>query len=178
MPRKWLKQRMPDKAALTQNKSLGVLQRWIHDPNLWHLTRHSASMAFLVGTVAAFVPLPLQMLLAAIGAILFRCNLPIAVALTWATNPITTPPLVVLSLQVGGWVLGRPATPVDFEFTWDWLTSVTWTDIEAGFATLMVGSVICGIVFGVIGMIGIRLLWRWHVVQRWEARKRRRSAQS
>ena len=175
MPRKWLKKIMPDTAALKQNKSLGLLSRWIHDPNLWHLTRHSASMAFLVGIFAAFIPVPAQMLIAAIGAILVRGNLPIAVALTWATNPFTTPPLVVLAFKVGGWALDRSTTPVNIEFSWAWLQSITFADLESSYGTLLVGSVICGVVFGLIGMICIRLLWRWQVGRRWEKRKRLQS---
>jgi uncharacterized protein len=171
MPRKWLKKMIPDTTSITRTRSLGFLSRWIHDPNLWHLTRHSASMAFLVGIIAAFVPLPAQMFIAAAGAILVRANLPIAVALTFITNPLTTPPLIVVAVKVGAWVLDRPTVPANFEFTWEWLCSITWVELQTGFGTLLVGSFVCGFVLGIIGMVSIRLLWRWHVIQRWRNRK-------
>ena len=38
---------------------------------------------------------------------------------------------------------------------------------------LLVGSLICGILFGALGYLGVRLLWRWSVVRHWEQRKKR-----
>ena len=37
---------------------------------------------------------------------------------------------------------------------------------------LFLGSVFCGAVAGVIGYIGLRLLWRLHVVGEWKKRRR------
>jgi len=73
-----------------------------------HLNRRSVSGAFAVGLFFAFWPVPLQMLLAAIGAILVRVNLPISVTLVWITNPITIPPIFYFSYLVGTWMLGTP----------------------------------------------------------------------
>jgi len=38
----------------------------------------------------------------------------------------------------------------------------------------LLGSLVTGILAGCIGYVGVRLLWRWHVVRQWEARKRNR----
>jgi uncharacterized protein (DUF2062 family) len=175
MPRRWFKQWSPDPASLRNHKGLGPLKRWLQDPNLWHLTRHSVSIAFLVGIFAALIPLPVQMLLAALGAIWLRGNVAVAVALTWATNPLTTPPLILAALHVGGWVLGQPAVPAGFELTWERVSDITLEEIERGYGTLLVGSIICGAVFGIIAMLAVKWFWRWHVVRRWRQRSVKRS---
>jgi len=172
MPRKLLKRMMPDPATIKENKSLSALGDWIHDPNLWHLTRHSASTAFLVGLFAALMPTPGQTLIAAGLAVLFRANLPIAVALTWVTNPLTTPPIVIVAYNVGAWLLSSPPLPTNFEFSF----SSLFGEFGAVAKPFLLGSVVSGILAGSIGYVSIRLLWRWHVVRQWNARKRARSA--
>ena len=62
-------------------KSLHLLGDWIYASNLWHINRYSASMAFFVGLFVAFMPIPGQMVLAAVLAVLFGCNLPLSVGL-------------------------------------------------------------------------------------------------
>jgi len=54
-------------------------QNLIHDPNLFHINRHSLSAGVFVGLFIAFLPIPGQVLVAAFMAWKLRCNLPIAV---------------------------------------------------------------------------------------------------
>lgn len=63
----------------------------IADPGLWQLTRRSVANAFSVGLFCAMLPIPCQMVAAALGARLTRCNLALAVGLVWITNPLTMP---------------------------------------------------------------------------------------
>jgi uncharacterized protein (DUF2062 family) len=83
---------------------LGTL---LHDPNLWHLNRHSVARAMAVGLFAAFIPIPLQMLVAAILAITVRGNMPIAISLVWLTNPITMP-VFICTYMTGAWLMNVP----------------------------------------------------------------------
>ena len=93
MPRRIFKRYMPDPERIRGDKSLRFLGKLIHEPNLWHLNRRSVARAMAVGLFAAFIPLPMQMLLAASLAIPVRGNLPISIGLVWLTNPITMPPV-------------------------------------------------------------------------------------
>ena len=91
MPRKTLKMMMPEPAKLRRSGQLAILGDWVFEPNLWHINRYSVSMAFFVGLSLAFVPVPGQMLIAALAAVVLRCNLPLSVGLVWITNPLTAP---------------------------------------------------------------------------------------
>ncbi len=168
MPKAFIKRYMPNHEEIRRNRHLRIFGTLLHDPNLWHLNRRSVAGAFAVGLFMAFVPTPGQMILAAGAAILFRVNLPISVALVWLTNPVTMPPIFYFAYLVGTWVLGHPAGHFHFEPTWDWLIH----SLNGIWAPFLLGCLICGGVSALVGYIGIRGLWRWHAVRRWQARAR------
>jgi uncharacterized protein (DUF2062 family) len=152
---------MPDPNKIREHKYLRVFGTLLHDPNLWHLNRRSASGAFGVGLFMAWVPVPFQMVLAAAAAIIIRVNLPVAVGLVWVSNPFTMPPLFYFAYKLGSWLLGEKLTPVEFEL------SVEWVMYELGeiWEPFLLGCLICGIVSSGLGFGLIRLLWRMHLVR-------------
>src|SRR5512147_2610202 len=78
---------IPGKDSIAQHKSLKFLGDKLHQSHLWHINRHSVARAFAVGGFAMYTPpLPWQMVIAAVLAVYFEANLPIAVALVWITN--------------------------------------------------------------------------------------------
>ncbi len=167
MPRKLIKKYMPDERKLREHKHLSWLGRHLHDPNLWHLTRRSVSRAFAVGLFCAFLPIPAQMVVAAVMAVFFRSNLPISVGLVWLTNPLTMPPIFYGAYLVGDFILGNPAGNIEFELSMSWLSeslSLIWWP-------LLFGSIICGVVFGALAFFGINQFWVWHVNRSWKRRK-------
>jgi len=172
MPRRIIKRYLPDPQKIRDHKCLRCLGSLRHDPNILHLNRRSVSGAFAVGLFFAFWPVPLQMLLAAIGAILVRVNLPISVTLVWITNPITIPPIFYFSYLVGTWMLGTPALGVEFEFTAGWIAQ----ELSLIWKPLFLGSLICGTVSAVTGYVTIQIIWRRLVQRSWDRRCRRRRA--
>lgn len=173
MARKLIKRFLPDPASIKNNRYLRIFGQAIHDPQLWHLTRYSVAHAFSLGLFCAFIPVPFQMLLAAGGAILFRANLLLSVALVWVTNPLTMPFIFGFAYYVGTLFIPSSQETIKFELTWEWLGS-SLVDIWQPF---LFGCLVCGIVAAVLGHVAIRLFWRIHVVNQWKVRALKRAHQ-
>lgn len=170
MPKNTLKRLLPSPAGLRKIRGLGLLGEWIYQPNLWHLNRMSSSRAFFIGLFMAFMPIPLQMVVAALAAIWLRANLPLAVALCWITNPLTFAPIFYLAYRVGAATLGVSVEEVEFSLTWEWLTQgllLIWQPF-------LLGCFLCGFFFGSAGFFSINYLWRWKAGRAWRERRRRR----
>ncbi|GAB6070503.1 DUF2062 domain-containing protein [Thiomicrorhabdus hydrogeniphila] len=149
-------------------KGLGFLGTWLHNPNIWHLNRHSVSKAFFIGLFWMAIPIPSQMVVAAFSAILFRANLPLSVALVWISNPLTMPPIFYFNYLVGSFILGDEAQEsLHFELSWHWIVNV----LGELWLPLYLGSVVVGLVLGFTSYFVIKLLWRHHVNKSWLARK-------
>lgn len=165
--KQWLKGVIPDRTRIREHKHLRIFGKLLHDPNLWHLNRRSASGAFAVGMFVMYLPPLGQMVIAAAAAIAFRVNLPISVTLVWITNPITIPPMFYLAYRVGSWILGSPVETFDVEFwlEWrNWLTLVT---------PMLIGSLVCATLCSAAGYLAIQGIWRWSLVRQIKLRKAR-----
>lgn len=169
MPKKIIKKYLPDPEKIKNIKSLHFLGDRLHDPNLWHLNRHSVSLAFAVGLFFAWVPTPTQMAMAAAVALFVRANLPISVALVWLTNPITMPPLFYFAYRLGIRLLNIPH--FDGEFSLDTVFS-SMADIGGPF---LFGCLVLGIACSTLGYFGMQVFWRCNVTHRWNARKKARA---
>jgi len=171
MPKELLKRFMPSPKTIKEHPSLSILGPAIEDPNLFRLNRYSVSTAFLIGTFLAFFPIPGQMILAAIIAFWVKCNLPIAIALVWITNPITIPPIFFSTYKLGTWMLDTPPMDLNMTFTWEWIN----TEIGRLWKPLLIGSLAAGSFLSVTSYIAVKLIWRWRVSQQWKLRKKRRA---
>lgn len=174
MPRKLIRRLLPDPERFIGHRSLRMLGGRLHDPNLWHLNRYSVSTAVFIGLFIAFIPIPVQMLTAALLALWWRANLPISVILVWVTNPLTMPPVYYFAYRVGATILHRPAYPFEFEPTLAWLSE----RIGYIWEPLLLGCVISGLFFGLLGAALVRLTWRISVLRRWRQRRRQRQHRS
>ncbi|MGS2720247.1 DUF2062 domain-containing protein [Paraglaciecola aestuariivivens] len=166
MLKKFIKRFLPSHQVVKEQKVLSVFGTLLHDPNLWHLNRRSASGAFAVGLFFAFWPVPFQMWLAAAVAIPLRVNLPLSVATVWITNPFTMPPIFYGAYLVGTTVMGQPSNQFNFELSWQWVVA----SMETIGPAFLVGCLICSVVFGLIGYISLNYLWRLSVLRAWQHR--------
>lgn len=167
MPKKLLKKVFPTPEQVQANPSLAFLSPLFSKPNLWHLNRRSVARAFLVGLFAAFLPLPFQMVISAFIAFYVNANVPISVGLVWISNPITMPPLFYATYVFGTWMLDTPATEFNIELSVDWVM----TELNAIWKPLFAGSITAGLIFGLLGYLGIHIAWRMHVMSNWKKRK-------
>ena len=162
MPRKFFQRFLPNPQTIKENKVLQIFGDWLHEPNLWHLSRRSVAGAFAVVLFFAWVPVPFQMFLAAGAAIWLRTNLPLSIALVWITNPVTITPMFYFAYVVGTWIVGEPATDFNFELTMEWLLnelSGIWLPFLAGCFTLASIS-------SLIGYLTVEGTWRYIVLKR------------
>lgn len=167
MPRSFLRRHLPQPQHVRDHPHLRHLGEWLHDPNLWHLNRRSVAGGAAVGLFCAFLPIPFEMVVAALLAILVRVNLPIAVILVWISNPLTWVPLYGGAYLVGAWLLGLP--PVSLEEI-----NTVWLLKQAG--PLWLGCLVVGGLAAAAGFGLARLIWSLRVRQHWARRQARRRA--
>ena len=173
MPRKFIRQYLPSPKELRRYSSLRfALGGRLHDPDVWHLNRRSASGAIALGLFVAWIPLPVQMLLAGILALLSRVNLPLSVLFVWVSNPLTMGPMYWFAWRLGALLLDQPRVAVRFEPTFAWLTA----ELGNLWLPLGLGCLILGLASAAIGYAVSRLFWRYHVIRTLLLRRRRRAS--
>ena len=195
MARNFLKRFIPTPETIKNNPALRLFEKFLHDPNLFHLNRHSVSVAFFWGLFIAILPVPGQMPLAALAALVFRCNLPIAVALAWVSNPVTTPFILLLSYKLGAFILQSGPLLNQPNMSYEGLVDaagVVWAQIWAGnvsdswhwlmkslggiWKPLLLGLVLTGLLCGALGYFVMQIFWRLQVTYAWQKRKKQRLA--
>lgn len=81
----------------------------LFDPRLWKPTNKSVSTGFAIGIFIALTPtIGVQIPLIIIVALFLRVNIPVALAASWVTNPLTAPVIYSLQYKLGLWLSGAP----------------------------------------------------------------------
>ena len=172
----------PLSSTITGNRWLRRHLPSLADPDLWHLNRHSTARGVALGLACGLIPGPVQAIAAALGCVMCRGNLPIAVATTFYTNPLTIVPLYAAAWHAGRLVLpsahgmALPAPP-DLTFDLDGVASFIHWASSIG-TPLAVGLPILAALLAVAGFVAVHVAWRWHTLRAWRrralARERRR----
>ncbi|HWL46305.1 MAG TPA: DUF2062 domain-containing protein [Sphingomonadaceae bacterium] len=169
---------MPTRDSIEQITWLRPVAHRVLRPELWRFTRRSVPRGTALGLfVGIFLLIPgVQMAGAALLALPFRANVPVAVAMTFLSNPLTTPFLILASLYVGNHLLGLHADmatlatlSADQASIGDY---VRWLLADAAPA-LLVGLAIIAAITAIIGYILAVLAWRWWVGRKWHRRRAR-----
>jgi uncharacterized protein (DUF2062 family) len=185
MPKHLIRRFLPAPERIIHHPALRFMGKRLADPGLWHLHRRSAAGAMFWGLWTAMMPMPLQMLLAATLAILFRVNLPLTIVLTWVSNPLTAIPLVWVAYWLGSLFLGIPMVSGeelrqvlnDLAIVighWFGGRETAATQLGKYVEPFLLGAMTLGFLSGVLGYVLMRLYWRWHVVSAWRKRQARR----
>lgn len=161
---------MPDHAAVNGNRWLAPFRNTLLHPRLWHLNRRSAAGGIAAGLFCGLIPGPFQMLGAAVCAIAFRINLPLALVTTLYTNPLTIVPLYFVAYGLGRLILGGDAAfvaPVSFDpaALLDWLGRLGMP--------LVLGLLLLASLLAAAGYICVRLAWRAYLIRKLIQRKAR-----
>jgi len=180
VPRKYFRKYLPDAASVRANRWMAKFGTLLHHPNLWHLNRDSVAGAVAIGLFAGLIPGPLQMLTAVLLAVPLKKNLPVALLVTFYTNPITIVPLYLIAYGYGMLLLGGNhghVRIVPYEMDWsNWLGSLQglldWA-LSLG-KPLALGLVALALTRAVLGYFAVQIGWRAYVILAWRARAKRR----
>ena len=164
----------PSKDEVLDSRWLRPFGDRVRRSDLWRFTRRSVPRAVFAGLfVGIFLMIPgLQIVGAALMAIPIRANIPIATAMTFLSNPATTPFFLLASLEVGSW-MGFQADFATFEGLrtrhaglgeWaNWL----WSDAAPA---MLSGLFVIGLVVALAGYIVSLVGWRWWIGRKWRQR--------
>jgi uncharacterized protein (DUF2062 family) len=173
---RWWHANAPTRESLEHNKFLAPVAHRVLEPSLWRFTRRSVPRGVALGLlVGIFLLIPgIQIAGAALLALPFRANIPVAAAMTFLSNPATTPLILWASVYIGNWLLGRTADASGFMAMIDQHASIgqwcTWLFSEAAPAMLL-GLALISIGAAVVGYFLATWIWRDRMGRKWQARK-------
>lgn len=114
---------------------------------LWSWKRPNVSRALYVGWIITLMPFGgIQILLAALLAVIFKANLTVAAGLQFISNPLTAAPLYVSTYFVGKQALSLAG-----------LAPQGWVSGTAAY--LVAGGLLCGVAAGAISQLALHL-WK------------------
>jgi uncharacterized protein len=184
--KKRIKAWLPTPETLRTNRWLRWMGPTLQHPRLWHFSRKGIAMGLALGIFFGLLIPVAQMPLAAAAAVVLRANLPMAVASTLVTNPVTFGPVYYGAYHLGKAILGQPA-PSDAQVNAFLNKTLEEPEVEVGMwerflqslrrlATvgkpLVVGLAILASLSGVLVYFLISAVWTLRV--RWSRAKRLR----
>ena len=160
---------MPTREELQRSRWIKPFGSRVMQSEYWRFTRRSVPRGVAVGLwfgIFALIP-GIQIVGSALLCLPFRANIPLAAAMTFLTNPFTTPFLVAASWFVGsslgfGGQRGLPERGAGLSEWFSWIFS------DAALATVT-GLFVIATVSAAVGYGVSLLFWRW-----WQGRKWRR----
>lgn len=175
---RWIRAQAPSRESLERHRFIAPVAHRVLAPELWRFTRRSVPRGVALGLlVGIFLMIPgIQIAGAAVLALPFRANIPVAAAMTFLSNPATTPFILWASVYVGNVMLGRTADLSSMMalihehagiYQWCvWLVSEAAPALLFGLAFISLGV-------AAIGYFLADWMWRAHLFRKWKARARR-----
>ncbi len=168
---RWVVRNSPKREDMLRNRWLRPFAR---RSELWRFTRRSVPRGVAVGLlVGIFVMVPgLQIVGAALLSVPLRANIPIAAAMTFLSNPATTPFILVMSIMIGNG-LGFRADLSAFYALYERRAGVgewvSWLASDAAPA-LVSGLFLIASVSALVGYVVSLFAWRWWTARKWKRR--------
>ena len=171
---RWLIKNSPKREDVAKSRWLRPFAGRLLRSDLWRFTRRSVPRGVGVGLlVGMFLMIPgVQIVGAALLAVPFRANVPIAAAMTFLSNPATTPFILLASIMVGNSLGFRADTTMFYALyergagpgEWfDWLASSAAPALVCGLLVISVAAASVGYVVSLLG-------WRWWTGRKWRRR--------
>lgn len=179
-----LKAWLPSPETIRSNRWLRWLGPVLHQPRLWHFSRRGIALGLAIGIFFGLLIPVAQIPFAATLAVVLRANLPMAVASTLVTNPVTFGPVYYGAYRLGKAVLGDPplteeeavrqlanvqAEP-DASLGWAERMRVWMKQLGAVGKPLFVGLLIVASISGLLTYFIVSAVWA--LKTRWNRRRR------
>jgi uncharacterized protein (DUF2062 family) len=152
MPRAKLRKILPTHQKIKDQKILKIFGKLLYKKEIWSLSRRKVLGGVFIGVFIAFIPMPFQMLLVALLAIIFNVNLPITILLVWISNPLTMPFIYYFEYELGNIVL-NVKDPIKFSF------ETMNENISEIALSLYVGTAIVSTVLAFLSVFILNILW-------------------
>ena len=169
---RFLHKNAPSREEVLASRWLKPFGNRIAHSELWRFTRRSVPRAVFAGLfIGIFLMVPgLQIVGAALLCVPMRANIPIAAAMTFLSNPLTTPFFLYAAIDIGGRI-GFHTDLASFvklkgESVGQWI-SWLWSDAAPA---LVVGLFLIGLGVALVGYIVSLVGWRWWVGRKWRQR--------
>ena len=177
MLRQKLQRWLPTPEKVRGNRWLRWLGPLLERRWLWRLDRRSVALGAAIGVFFGFLVPVAQIFLAAIGVLLLRANLPMAVVSTLVSNPFTYAPIAVLAYRTGSAILGHEldeARAAAFEEE----AGAAQADPEGWAARVMDIGAPLFVGLATFAVCGAAIAWAlvyfsWALAVRWQRRRRR-----
>ncbi|WP_082660348.1 DUF2062 domain-containing protein [Sphingopyxis sp. H050] len=177
----WIRRNSPTREELLESRFVKPFAHRVAHSHLWRFSRTSVRRGTALGLfVGIFFLIPgVQILGVALLALPFRANIPIGAAMTFLSNPVTTPLILAASVWLGNALFGLNTRMSDLyilydegaSFTewWHWISDNAGPTLVGGLAGLFVISVVSAIV----GYILASVIWDNWIRLRWRRKIRR-----
>lgn len=173
--RRWFARQMPTRESIEQVGWLRPVAHIVLRSDLWRFHRRSVPRGVALGLIVGiFLMIPgLQIIGAVLVSLPFRANVPLAVGMTFLSNPFTTPFILLASLGLGNRLLGLHADVSTLmtlhQHGANLKVYMNWLFSDAAPA-LLGGLALISIVSGMIGYCLAALLWQWWISHKWRHR--------
>ena len=173
--RAWWTSHLPTHEQIERIGWLRPVAHVVLRSDLWRFHRRSVPRGVAIGLIVGiFLMIPgLQIIGAVLVSLPFRANVPIAVAMTFLSNPLTTPFIVLASIEVGNQLLGLHADASTLKQLYlnhaDLSEYVRWLFSDAAPA-LLGGLALISLIAAAVGYFGSIFLWRWWIAHKWRHR--------
>ena len=170
----WFAKNAPKREELAKSRWMKPFGSRVLHSEFWRFTRRSVPRGAAVGMfVGIFLLVPgIQIVGSALMSVPLRANIPIAAAMTFLTNPATTPLLLGASYFVGSGLGfgGHKGVPGREASLGEWFT---WLFSDAALATVSGLFIIASVTALVTYFVAV-WIWRWWIARKWRRRALRR----
>ena len=172
--KRFLARHAPTRAELMQSRWLKPVRRYIAGSEYWRFTRRSVPRAVFVGMfIGVFLMIPgTQMIAAAAMSVPLRANIPMAAAVTWISNPVTTPAFLLASLEVGSLFGFRTNVDAFMNLVREHASLSQWFAwaLSDAAPAVMFGLFVIALVLGLLTYAFSVVGWRLWIARRWKHR--------